>query len=492
MDLPPHPLTPHQLHRKLPDQPFSQVSFQAVRRAPNPPPAPRRRPVLHAPLRPPPTPTFVTPMQAPFPASQTTELHAAFLQARDHPRPGRALLVHPPPLPQALFRLVGRRPGVSTASASPRSSASCSPATGSGSTGTRSSPAGPRSRYSTPPWSSPEASAGAAGTSRWRSSRPSGPTSPSTGSTTSSGPPAPRCCSSVSPPSGPAGSSSSTGAGSSPAARRCWRPRSSLWGVHHLDYPFLRARGAWNPWGYYLDILLTLAVGTGILLLVLDDLRRGLGALSDISGDLQQVGREQDVLDALLARPLTLPAVRGSALFLVEDGVARFARGAGVYRGGPDPASRGRRRPARPRARHRSAPSHRRMDQPRCRRHGLSLRGGTPAASERRGDRRAGPGRRRPRSVHRARRPVPGRPRPAGRRGAGERRSLPPAGDPHRRAGSSLRSHDRAARGGAAPALPRAARRDRPGVLRGQDRARRRCATASRRDRRRGSTRCST
>jgi signal transduction histidine kinase len=105
-----------------------------------------------------------------------------------------------------------------------------------------------------------------------------------------------------------------------------------LWGLHHLDYPFLRARGAWNPWGYYLDILLTLAVGAGILLLVLDDLRRGLGALSDISGDLQHAGREQDVLDVLLARPLTLPAVRGSALFLVEDGRPRFARGAGVYR----------------------------------------------------------------------------------------------------------------------------------------------------------------
>jgi signal transduction histidine kinase len=109
-----------------------------------------------------------------------------------------------------------------------------------------------------------------------------------------------------------------------------------LWGLHHLDYPVLRARGAWNPWGYYIDILLTLAVGTGILLLVLDDLRRGLGALSDLSGDLQQAGRQQDVLDALLARPLTLPAVRGSALFLAEDGRPRFARGAGVYGGGGD------------------------------------------------------------------------------------------------------------------------------------------------------------
>jgi signal transduction histidine kinase len=115
----------------------------------------------------------------------------------------------------------------------------------------------------------------------------------------------------------------------------------ALWGLHHLDYPFLRARGAWNPWGYYIDILLTLAVGTGILLLVLDDLRRGLGALSELSGDLQHAGREQDVLDALLARPLTLPAVRGSALFLVEDGMARFARGAGVWRDGPDLAPDG-------------------------------------------------------------------------------------------------------------------------------------------------------
>ena len=114
-----------------------------------------------------------------------------------------------------------------------------------------------------------------------------------------------------------------------------------LWSLHHLDYPFLRARGAWNPWGYYLDILLSLAVGTGILLLVLDDLRRGLGALSDLSGDLQQAGRQQDVLDALLARPLTLPAVRGSALFLADDGKPRFVRGAGVYAGVVDPAPDG-------------------------------------------------------------------------------------------------------------------------------------------------------
>jgi signal transduction histidine kinase len=103
-----------------------------------------------------------------------------------------------------------------------------------------------------------------------------------------------------------------------------------LWGLHHLDYPFLRARGTWAPWGYYLDILLALAVGAGILLLVLDDLRRGLGALSALSGDLQRAGRQQDVLDALLARPLSLAAVRGSALFSTEGSGGSLVRGAGV------------------------------------------------------------------------------------------------------------------------------------------------------------------
>ena len=49
-----------------------------------------------------------------------------------------------------------------------------------------------------------------------------------------------------------------------------------LWGLHHLDYPLLRARGAWNPWGYYIDILFLLAVGAGVLLLVNADLAERL------------------------------------------------------------------------------------------------------------------------------------------------------------------------------------------------------------------------
>ncbi len=51
-----------------------------------------------------------------------------------------------------------------------------------------------------------------------------------------------------------------------------------VWGLHHLDYPILRAKGAWLPWGYYLDILFVLAVGAGILLLVNSDLASRLQA----------------------------------------------------------------------------------------------------------------------------------------------------------------------------------------------------------------------
>ncbi len=104
-----------------------------------------------------------------------------------------------------------------------------------------------------------------------------------------------------------------------------------LWGLHHLDYPFLRAQGAWNPWGYYLDILFALGTGTGLLLLVMDDQRRGLAALSALAADLQQNDdAEADVLDRLLGRPLELPAVRGTALYYVAEHDLQFVRGSGA------------------------------------------------------------------------------------------------------------------------------------------------------------------
>ena len=96
----------------------------------------------------------------------------------------------------------------------------------------------------------------------------------------------------------------------------------------HLDYPLLRARGDWNPWGCYLDILFALAVGFGLVLLVLEDTNRGLGALAALSGDLQRTDGGADVLGGLLARPLGLAGVRGSVMYLRESG--RYVRGAGV------------------------------------------------------------------------------------------------------------------------------------------------------------------
>jgi signal transduction histidine kinase len=92
-----------------------------------------------------------------------------------------------------------------------------------------------------------------------------------------------------------------------------------LWAVHHLDYPLLRARGAWNPWGYYLDLLFVLAMGGGILLLVIEELRRGLQTLATLSGELRPRDRG-DALESLLRRPLALRGVEGAALLRREGG----------------------------------------------------------------------------------------------------------------------------------------------------------------------------
>lgn len=92
----------------------------------------------------------------------------------------------------------------------------------------------------------------------------------------------------------------------------------ALWGLHHLDYPFLRAQGAWTPWGYYLDISFELLVAAGLVLLVLDDLGRGVRALSALSGDLQRRTNDTQPLDVLLSRPLALSGVRGTAMYLFD------------------------------------------------------------------------------------------------------------------------------------------------------------------------------
>ncbi|HXW95989.1 MAG TPA: ATP-binding protein [Gemmatimonadales bacterium] len=113
-----------------------------------------------------------------------------------------------------------------------------------------------------------------------------------------------------------------------------------LWGFHHLDYPIFRAKGAWNPWGYYLDIIFTLAVGAGILLLVLEDIERGLGAMAALSGDLQRGDGAADVPGALLRRALVLPGVRGSALFDRQRGLVVRGLGASAAWEGAAPPGR--------------------------------------------------------------------------------------------------------------------------------------------------------
>jgi len=72
-------------------------------------------------------------------------------------------------------------------------------------------------------------------------------------------------------------------------------------------------------------------VGAGLVLLVLDDLGRGVRALSALSGDLQRRDGNVDPMDLLLSRALTLPGVRGSAMFMFDgdQSSGRFVRGVG-------------------------------------------------------------------------------------------------------------------------------------------------------------------
>lgn len=66
-----------------------------------------------------------------------------------------------------------------------------------------------------------------------------------------------------------------------------------IWGLHHLDYPVLRAKGAWNPWGYYLDILFVLAMGIGIVVLVLEELDRRTKELERLSARMVEQHEEE-------------------------------------------------------------------------------------------------------------------------------------------------------------------------------------------------------
>ena len=103
-----------------------------------------------------------------------------------------------------------------------------------------------------------------------------------------------------------------------------------LWAAHHLDYPFLRARGAWSPWGYYIDVVLLLATICGITILVLDDLRGGMRALTSLAEGTATAGSSNR---GLLEHAMTLPAARGAALYRSEAGHLTWREGVGTATG---------------------------------------------------------------------------------------------------------------------------------------------------------------
>lgn len=100
-----------------------------------------------------------------------------------------------------------------------------------------------------------------------------------------------------------------------------------LWALHHLDYPFLRARGAWVPWGYYLDTLFILAVAGGITTLVLDDLDGGFRSLTELASSAR--GNAGNLVEELLKRAAALPAARGAAMYRNSVNGPVFVAGVG-------------------------------------------------------------------------------------------------------------------------------------------------------------------
>jgi signal transduction histidine kinase len=119
-----------------------------------------------------------------------------------------------------------------------------------------------------------------------------------------------------------------------------------LWALHHLDYPLLRAQGAWNPLGYYIDIVFEIATGLGILFLVLEDLDEGLRSLTSLSGELQGgLAGKEPMAEAMLRRALSLRGVHGSALWIATSTGGHFVQGAGIaalwpFEGAPGAAHR--------------------------------------------------------------------------------------------------------------------------------------------------------
>lgn len=99
-----------------------------------------------------------------------------------------------------------------------------------------------------------------------------------------------------------------------------------LWGLHHLDYPFLRARGEWAPWGYYLDILFELSVGVGFGLMVLSDLATRLAGRTEELARLSGLMVRQHEAERLrLSRDLHDETAQTLTAIKLEVGMLREA-----------------------------------------------------------------------------------------------------------------------------------------------------------------------
>jgi signal transduction histidine kinase len=98
----------------------------------------------------------------------------------------------------------------------------------------------------------------------------------------------------------------------------------AFWGLHHLDYPFLRARGAWVPWGYFLDVGFELAVGVGFGLMVLSDTAGRLAArTADLSRLQRQSTQAEERTRRRLARDLHDETAQTLSAVKLEIGLLR-------------------------------------------------------------------------------------------------------------------------------------------------------------------------
>ncbi len=98
----------------------------------------------------------------------------------------------------------------------------------------------------------------------------------------------------------------------------------TLWGLHHLDYTFLRARGEWQPWGYFLDIIFELAVGIGFGVMVLSELAERLSTRTDELGHLSALMvRQHEAERRRLSRDLHDETAQTLSAVKLEIGMLR-------------------------------------------------------------------------------------------------------------------------------------------------------------------------